>query len=210
MKNPELLNLSLAVLTLAIVIGFQEVAAFRPEGLILALVFALVIISVNVGAKKLMASRLDAGVEHEIWGWSRYGLRPAWHFKKEIPVGVIIPLFVTAFSLGVVKVMTLLTYEATALKRRAAKKFGHYSYTEMTDWHNGVIGAAGIIAVLLLSFVSYWFAELEPLARFAAFYAFFNMLPISKLDGTQIFFGSRVLWFTLAAITLIFAAYAII
>ena len=106
--------------------------------------------------------------------------------------------------------MTILTYNTTALKRRAAKRFGYYSFAEMTDWHNALIGAAGIIVMLLLSFVSYWIPTLEPLARLAAFYAFFNMIPFSKLDGSQIYFGSRILWYALAIITLIFASYALL
>jgi Zn-dependent protease len=78
----------------------------------------------------------------------------------------------------------------------------------MTDWHNALVGAAGIIAILLVAFISYWYAGLETLSKFATFYAFSNMIPFSKLDGSQIFFGSRVLWATLSIITLIFTAYA--
>jgi Zn-dependent protease len=95
------------------------------------------------------------------------------------------------------------------MKVRAAKRFGFYSYSELTDFHNALIGAGGIIALLILSFISY-FPGFEYLSRIAAFYAFWNMIPISKLDGTQIFFGSRALWTALAIITIIFTAYALI
>ena len=79
----------------------------------------------------------------------------------------------------------------------------------MTEWHNGVIGAAGLVAVLLLSFISY-FPGFELLTKLAAFYAISNMLPISNLDGTQIFFGSRILYITMLIITAIFFLYAAI
>ena len=78
----------------------------------------------------------------------------------------------------------------------------------MTDWHNALVGSAGIIAILFLSFVVYWVPQLGGLSKVAAFYAFSNLIPFSKLDGAQIFFGSRVLWATLSIITLIFTAYA--
>ena len=103
--------------------------------------------------------------------------------------------------------MTFLTYETRALKHRAAKRFGYYSFTEVTDWDNGLIGATGIIALLVLSIVGYIMGY-ELLFKMAAFYALMNMLPISNLDGTQIFFGSRIIWSVLALICLIFGLYA--
>ena len=36
------------------------------------------------------------------------------------------------------------------------------------------------------------------------------MVPFSKLDGTQIYFGSRVLWSILAVMTLICTMYALL
>lgn len=174
------------------------------------MLFAFLLIAVNVAGKKVVGYILDANVETEIWFWSRYAFKPGWHTRKPIPLGVILPLFITAFSLGTIKLMTLLTYEPTALKRRAARRFGYYSFTEMTDYHTALIGGAGITAILILSFVSYWIPGLEPLARLSAFYAFFNMIPFSKLDGMQIYIGSRIIWYTLAIITLIFTTYALL
>ena len=198
-----------AILTLTIVIGLS----FALEGdwnmLVQALLFSAIIIAVHVFSKKVAANLLDSDVEHEIWSFARYGLKPNWHFKKSLPFGIIIPLFFTIFTLGKLKVMTFLTYETRALKIRAAKRFGFYSYSEMTDWHNGLIGASGIFMLLVLSTLSY-LSGFEFLARMSAFYAFFNLLPLGKIDGTQIFFGSKILWITLAAITLIFTAYALI
>lgn len=210
MKEKELINIIIAIIVLFIIIGFKSLIDLDLIGIGLSVLFALIIIVVNITSKKIMAHYLDSDVEHEIWRWQRYGLKLHRHLKKPAPMGVILPIFITAFSLGAIKFMTILTYETSALKRRAAKRHGHFSFTEMTDWHNSLIGAAGIVAMLILSFISYWLPGTEFLARMAAFYAFFNMIPISKLDGTQIFMGSRVLWYTLVIITLIFAAYAVL
>ena len=132
--------------------------------------------------------------------------------NKSIFAGVLIPIFVAIVSLGTIKLMTVLTYETRALKRRAAKRFGPYSFTEMTDFHNALVGAAGIIACLAITFITYWlpFPGTEIIAKMATFYAFFNLIPFSKLDGSQIYFGSRVLWSVLTIITLIFMMYAIL
>ena len=175
--------------------------------------FCAIILIVNIGAKKLMASLLDAGIEHELWTMERFGYRAHYHVKKYmpegVPAGIILPLLISFFSLGMAKFPALLTYETKALTHRAAKRFGIRSFAEMTDWHNGIIGSAGIIAVLIVSFISY-VPGYEYLAKLAAYYAFANMIPISKLDGTQIFFGSRVLYSIVAALTLIFFAYSIL
>jgi hypothetical protein len=210
MNSREIKDIILAIIVLGLVLSigykFNIVASTIPKFFL----FAAIIILVNVFAKKLMAFALDSNVEHETWKFSRYGLKPHQKFNTEFPLGIILAVFLSIFSMGAIKFMSLLTYETRALKHRAAKRFGFYSFTEMTDWHNGIIGAAGIVALLILSLISYFTFQSDILWRFAAYYAFWNMLPISKLDGTQIFFGSRILYSALGIITLIFAAYALL
>jgi len=211
MKMGEIKQIVSAIIAFTIVIGFSQILASKGSMFIFGFFFAIIIIATNIAAKKLMASALDADVEHEIWRWSRYGFKPQAHLEKTLPAGLVFPLTLSFLSLGVVKILTFLTYETKALKHRAAKRFGVFSYTEITDWHNALIGAAGIISLLILSLIFYLipFPNFEYLSILSTYYAFFNMLPISKLDGTQIFFGSRILWITLAIITTIFAGYAL-
>jgi len=210
MDKKEIINLILAILILGVIFSFSELISSNFSYLGTGILFAFLIISTNILAKKLMASKLDANVKHEIWHWQRFGYKPHHHLTKPIPLGAILPLFISTFSLGVIKFTTILTYETSALKRRAAKRFGHYSFTEMTDKHNAFIGAAGILTTLLLSFITYWIPGLEELARMSAFYAFWNLVPISKLDGCQIIFGNKTLWTFLAIIAVIFTGYALL
>ena len=212
MKHEELPHIITAIIVLFIVISFEPILSLDTNSILNGLLFSIIIIAVSIYSKKLIASYLDSDVEHRIWSFSRFGLRPHQRFKKEIPAGIILPLFFSILSLGFLKFMAVLTYETRALKRRAAKRHGFYSFTEMTEWHNAIVGAAGIAAVLLLSLIAYFIpiTGLEQLSKMAAFYAFFNMLPISNLDGTQIFFGSRVLWTALAIITIILTSYALL
>lgn len=208
-KLIEFKHILAAIVTLTIVISFSFALQGHWNLVAQSLLFAVIIIVVHVFSKKFVASLLDADVTHEIWSFSRYWFRPQDYFKKKIPSGIILPLFFTIFTLGKLKVMTFLTYETRALKVRAAKRFGFYSYTEMTDWHNGLIGIFGIISILTLSFLSYLLGY-EYLFKIAVYYAFFNILPIGKLDGSQIFFGSKILWATLATIILILTGYALV
>jgi len=79
----------------------------------------------------------------------------------------------------------------------------------MTEEHIGWIAAAGIAANLLFAVVGYLIGFSE-LARISIYFAFFNMLPLSDLDGNKIFFGSRILWSFLAALVLIGVGYALL
>lgn len=212
MKKKEIGQLITAVVILGFVSGFFELFTGDLNSFFIILGFSAIIIGVNILAKKIMASRLDADVEHEIWKMERFGLKTERHLNKSVLTGLIIPLFISIITLGSIKLMSILTYETRALKRRAAKRFGPYSFTEMTDYHNALVGSAGIIACLIITFITYWFPGdlLNTLTKMSTFYAFFNLIPFSKLDGSQIYFGSRVLWSVLAVITLIFMLYALL
>ncbi len=195
---------------MTLIIGFAPLTSGDALGFVKGILFAVLIIGAHVGGKKLMANNLDAAVTHETWTVQRFGFKPTQHFKKPVSMGVLVPFFFAIVSFGALKVHTYLTYETRALKRRAARRHGHASFTEMTDWHIGLIGTGGIAGVLLVSFIGYWIPGLEGLASTAAWYAFFNLLPISKLDGSQIFFGSRTLYATLGIITMIIIAFALL
>ncbi|MBS3089721.1 hypothetical protein J4461_02450 [Candidatus Pacearchaeota archaeon] len=210
MNLSETVHLLAAVIILSVIAGFDSILNQSWINLAQAFLFSLILIFVVVYARKLMAYGLDCGVEHRLWGISRWGFAAHRYLKTDFPAGVALPLFLSVISLGRIKFPSLITYEATALKTRSAKRFGYYSYTMLTDWHNSIIGAAGIIGALLVSLVIYFLPiGWEPLSKIAAYYAFVNLIPYSKLDGMQIFMGSRVLWTTLALITAIFTSYAI-
>ena len=211
MKYSEPVNILVAIIVLTAAFGFSFALNSQWDYLPSVFFFSVIIIMVAVFSKKLIAYMLDSDVEHEVWQVYRYGWHPGWHFEKPVAAGIILPIFLTLFSWGFLKFTALLTYESRALKTRAARRFGYYSVAEMTEWHNSVIGASGIVSVLIIAIVAYFLpANLEYLAKMATFYVFWNMIPVSNLDGAQIFFGSRILYSILAIITLIFTLYALV
>jgi hypothetical protein len=205
----ETAHVLIAVLLMFVVAGLGFVMVGDAVSLMAVFVYSFVVVVIPVVVKKAVAYSLDANVEHRIWYFQRFGFKPGSKFRNELPFGVILPVVISAITLGTFKLMTFLTYETRALKHRAAKRFGFYSYSEMTDLHNGLIGASGVVVLLLISFVSY-FPGWEYLSKMAAYYAFYNMLPFSNLDGTQIFFGNRTMWAVLGFITLIFTLYGLL
>ena len=101
--------------------------------------------------------------------------------------------------------MASLVFDVKAKAYHAAKRHGIYSFSEMTEEHIGRIAAAGIFVNLVLAIAFYFiggdFGTL--FAKLNILFAFFNMIPISDLDGNKIFFGNLVLWSFLAIVTLI-------
>ena len=75
----------------------------------------------------------------------------------------------------------------------------------MTDWDIAVITAAGVFVNLILSVLGYigasWVPPLALFGKLNLYYAFWSLVPLSGLDGTKIFFGSRKLWFMLFVTT---------
>ncbi|MCX8158946.1 MAG: hypothetical protein N3D20_01495 [Candidatus Pacearchaeota archaeon] len=210
MKLQEIYNVLAAIIILFAIISFPSILKSNLNFLPQAFIFSTITIILIVAARKFVAHSLDADAEHEIWSIYQWGIKPHQHFSKPIKFGIILPLLLSIISFGIIKFPVILTFEARALKRRAAKRFGFYSFTEITEFHNAVIAGSGIIAALVISLITYFLpANFEYLAKISAYYALVNLIPISKLDGAQIFYGSRTLWLTLFLITIVFTIYAL-
>ena len=198
-----------AIVILFVIISFGPVINQNYSQLPLFALFSLIIILTAVGSKKLSGHLLDAEVEHEIWRLKHYGFWEHQHFRKAKPVGIIFPLLFSIISLGLVKFSAILTFEPKASKHRAAKRHGFHSFKELTDFHISLIAASSTVALLALAIASYVLG-FEYLAKTAIYYTFWNILPISKLDGAQIFYGNRTLYSTLGLITILFTAFALL
>jgi hypothetical protein len=166
------------------------------------LLSVFLIIVINVIAKKVASFYLDAHTEIKLWEIERYGFRPHEHFRKPVPAGVIMPVIFSLLSFGYFTWMAVTTFEVKPRTYRAAKRFGLYSFSEMSEYHLGLIAAAGILANLVFAVIGY-FLNVPQFSRLSVYYALFNMLPLSDLDGNKIFFGSIIMWAFLAALVAI-------
>lgn len=202
-NGKELLTIIISAIILAIAISFIK----SLDSFLYALLIIFVIIAINVLTKKLIASNLDSQIEVKFWEMQKYGFKPHEYFKRPIPVGLILPIVVSLVTFGSVYWLGGLVFEVKAKVHRAAKRYGLYSFSEMTENHIGIIAAAGIIANLIFAIVGY-LVGIPDFARLSIFFVFFNMIPFSDLDGNKIFFGNLVLWSFLAVVTLIGLGYA--
>lgn len=171
----------------------------------------LLILLINISAKKIIGYLVDSEVEIKLWEIERYGFKSHHYFKKPIPAGLILPLVskVFFFMLGNFVWMASLIFEVKPRIYRVAKRHGLYSFSEMTEYHIGIIAAGGIVANLICAVIAY-FINQPDFARISIYFTLFNMIPASDLDGNKIFFGSFVMWSFLAALVLIGVLFSVV
>jgi Zn-dependent protease len=197
----------LIIVVVSVILAFTISLVESVNAFLYALLAVFVVIMLNVFAKKVTAFSLDSEVEVGLWEIKQFGFKPHRHFKKPFPAGVVFPVAVTLISVGALYWMANLVFEVRAKVYRAAKRYGLYRFSEMTEWHLGLIAASGIIINLLFAAVGY-IVGYSDFARFSIYYAAFNLIPFSSLDGNKVFFGSIVLWSFLAALALLGLGYA--
>jgi len=190
------------VIMVALILGFTISLIESIKIFAYSFLFILVVILVNLSAKKITAFYYDSEIETKLWTMTRYGYRKGYKFNKPVPTGVIFPLLTTVLSLGYFTWMASLVFDVKTKVYRAAKRHGLYKFTEMTEYHLANIVVAGIGANLLFGIIAYLINQPE-LARLNLYYAFFQVIPFSDLDGNKLFFGSLVLWSFITAIVLI-------
>jgi len=214
-----------AIIVATLVIGFvisllSSLNAFLTISLII-----FVILIINTLAKKVASYYFDSETEVRLWDLKRTGLayfinilpfsspHPSRELKKPFPAGIFFPIITTALSFGYINWMASLVFDVKAKTYKAAKRHGLYTFSEMAENQIALIAAAGIVANLLFAIVSYLIGY-NDFSRLSIYYAFFNMLPLSDLDGNKIFFGSStflgfpLMWSILEIITLIGVGYA--
>jgi len=199
-------NEMLAVGVITLILAFTISLLKSMEIFLYTLLTVFLVIAINLVAKKVSSFYFGTEIEVKMWEIKRYGFKPSRYFKKPFPAGAFFPIIVTAFSFGYLIWMASLVFEVKANIYRKAKRHGLYAFSEMTEEHIGKIAAVGVLANLVFSILGYLMGYPD-FARLNIYFAFFNMLPLSNLDGNKIFFGSIVLWSFLASLVLIGLGY---
>ena len=201
LNKKEIISMIIAILVITLSISFLNI-----NTLLIVFLSIFFVIIINVFAKKAISYYLDSKINIKLWEIKRYGFKPEQEFKRPFPAGIFFPIIFSALSFGNLMWLASLVFEIKPKIYRAAKKHGLYSFSEITEFQIGLIAAAGILANLIFAVIGY-LAGWPVFAKLNIWFAFFNMIPISDLDGNKVFFASLVLWSFLASIVLIGVAY---
>lgn len=192
----EIAGIIIAALIMGFVIGWYEDINYSP----IIFLIALLIILVNVIAKKIAAPHYCIKIEHKILGFQRFGFPERSKLKRPFPIGLVLPFIVALFSLGFIKMFTILQFDYENFKKkRALRKSGLYRYSEVNESDVGFTAAWGFWALILLSLIGY-FAGMPELTKYPIYYGIWNLIPLGQLDGTKLFFGSFVHWLLLSIV----------
>jgi hypothetical protein len=188
-KQKELVVISIAGFFLAF-----SFSLFNIMNLLTYFLIFFVLVLIYVFSQKLIAYYYEAETETKIWLEGRYGIRRGQYLKNPLPIGLLLCFIFPFLSYGRAKWLALTETEITARKERVARRHGYYSFPDLTEYHISLICAGGIFAMFLVSFLSYLLNLPIEISKFSMYFAFFNLIPLSKLDGSKIFFGSPFLW----------------
>jgi len=209
-NKKECFIISLIIIIISLSIGITTDIANEWQNILWILLAVSLVILLSTFAKKIMAYLLDTEIEMKVWGIGSLGFSKDSHSKKPFPIGAFLPIIskLVFFPFKSLVWMASLVFDVRPRIYRGAKRHGLYTFSDITEYHIGLIAASGIVVSLVAAVVGY-FLGFPLFARLSVYYAFFNMLPLSELDGNKIFFGSIVMWSFLAAIVLIGMLFAI-
>lgn len=207
-KEIFILSLVIIITSLSISLSLNILAEWKT--VLYTLLAVSIIVLANVFTKKIIAYRLDSEIEMNIWEIGKYGFSKDKNSKKPFPLGAFLPIIskIVLFPFKSFVWMASLVFDVKPRIYRGAKRYGLYTFSEITESHLGLIAASGIVINLILAGAGY-FLGFPLFARLNIYYAFFNMLPISELDGNRIFFGNLILWSFLASFVLIGMLFAV-
>tara|TARA_Y100000310_G_scaffold286519_1_gene310790 strand:+ start:16601 stop:17227 length:627 start_codon:yes stop_codon:yes gene_type:complete len=201
-ESKEIFIIILASIILALAVSFNNQSILQETILIF-----LIILSSNVLVKKITGYIFEVNVKTRFWGLYYYGLRKDSHFKSPIPMAWL-PLALTLISNGIIWWLAILEFDVEAKTERVSRRHGLYRFTEVTEWHIGLIAIMGIITNLILAIIGY-VAGFELFTKLSIYYVAWSIIPLSSLDGSKIFFASRGLWITFLTIIIIFFSLSI-
>jgi len=206
----EIWSIVAAVLLMAVIISFME-NELKMSVFLSSLLISAIIFSVSVLSKKLFAYSIDVEIRQKLWEFRRFWITSWAYLRKPIPIGLILPVLLAFLSGGAIKFFAFLQFESRAMPSKAVKKYGMSRYSgSLMEKDDALIVFYSTLPVLILS-IAVSFSNLiflENLSKYALIYAVSNLLPLGKLDGTRLFFGSRGL-FTFTWVLVIITALTI-
>ena len=116
----EITWIIIAIIILGFIIEFSD-QSFNTGNFIKdhpGFLFAIPIILVPIITKKIFSRKYNIKIEHSIWKAQRWWFTERAHFKKAFPIGLVLPFFLSLMSLGYIKIMTLLQFDAKNLPKK--------------------------------------------------------------------------------------------
>ena len=184
----------------------------EPEKILINILIFAIIIIINLSAKKLISPFYSIKIEYNVWQLQRWDYYGRSYFKKPVPIGLIMPFSIAILSLGYLKPFTFFQYDAENIRtKRLLKAYGDRRAVRkevINEADLAYTSAAGFYALILLAIMGFLLKPYFPifgsdLTKYSIYFGLWNLLPISQLDGSKLFFGATITWFFLTIIYII-------
>jgi len=200
-SKKEIAWVIIAILIMGFIISFSLSPTFTPE----ILLISAIIILTTIITKKIAGEHFSIRANHTVFGFKRWGYYKRSHFKNSVPMGMILPFFLSIISLGIIKPFTLLQFDAENMKKkRIQRKRGDsiHRRVEINDSDLAFTAAWGFWSLIILAIIGFFLKQPE-LTKYSIYYGIWNMIPFGGLDGCKLFFGSIINWVLLFLVYII-------
>ncbi len=201
-NGKEIATIVLASIVLALAVAFKNTTVFYT-----ALLSFLIILGINTLTKKIVGYNFETSTKTKFWTWYQYGLQKNMHFKKPVPM-LWLPLALAFFTKGFFLWLGILEFDVTAKTERVSRRHGLYRFTEVTEWHMGLI-ATWALAINLIFAIAGYIIGFELFAKLSIYFIAWSTIPIAGLDGSKIFYASKGLWTVIFTIAMMLLALAL-
>lgn len=194
MDGEEIGSIILALLVMTFVVGFSELTV---EAFLYAFIISFTLVFVFIVSQKVVADYLGLDIKFKLWTFKRYWLRWQDEFDWEFPMWITLPLILAVASNGFLRWTALLVFVTRITPKKVATKF-----SEIREFDLALVAASGIFSALAIALIMKM-VGLNEFASIASWFAVLNTIPLGNLNGTKLFFGSKVLWIFLVVLTII-------
>lgn len=215
-KNTQMKLLLISALIMGFVFGFDdkrpvfEITYWFINFLKWSLISFLSLI-IFAYIPNLFTRKFACSARYEPWRLERFGLKEYRKFSryklfgfklKYLPIGIILPILITLISNGKLFFVATMIFVTTINPAfRIGKK-----YIRITDYENAKVALISPIAAILLAVLSKMiFPNFTELPLVNSMLAISYMIPLPSLNGSTVFFGSKILY-TLAMVFILLTA----
>jgi len=190
-------HILIITLVVAIVFAFDDkqpvfiLSSWLRNFIVIFFGAALTVI-VHAAAHKIAAGYYSVKIEITSWNLRRFTFATKAYLRRGlIPLGAIISLIFTIFSNGRLYFPLSESFNITDTERH--KRIGK-RFQAMTDYETARLAFFGPLANILLAFFIKLLDVSDTLVLMNVIFASVHMLPLPQVDGSKIFFGSKLLF----------------
>lgn len=187
-------SIIIALFVMTFAIGFSE---FTISSFISGMIMSIILLFIYILIQKIIAYQLGIKINFKLWTFRRYWLRWQDKLSWDFPIWIVLPLSLIVLSDGLFIWTAVLVFTAATTSSKVKKRF-----EEIKEFDLALIASSSIFVVLVLALILKLLG-FNQFASIACWFAVLNILPLGNLNGTKIFFGSKMLWIFLVVLAII-------